>query len=90
MLTFSRVFCCCIVVDRHWLTARSEQVMAKGKGLMQTYWCDPSSISTMSMGKVDSQLATVRKVVVKCVTKYNGINVTDLECVALSSMLIGS
>jgi hypothetical protein len=57
MLTFSRVFCCRIVVDRHWLTARSEQVMAKGKGLMQTYWCDPSSISTDVDGK--GRLSTI-------------------------------
>jgi hypothetical protein len=45
-LHFPAFCCCCIIVNRHWLTARSEQVMAKGKGLMQTYWCDPSSIST--------------------------------------------
>jgi hypothetical protein len=47
ILTFFR-FVFCIVVHRHWLTARSEQVMAKGKGSMQTYWCDPSSVSTDS------------------------------------------
>jgi Adenylate and Guanylate cyclase catalytic domain len=27
----------------HWLEARSDKVQAKGKGEMQTYWCDPSS-----------------------------------------------
>jgi hypothetical protein len=37
-----------IVDNRHWLTARSEEVMAKGKGLMQTYWCDPLSVRTDS------------------------------------------
>jgi hypothetical protein len=25
----------------HWLTPRDEKVMAKGKGLLQTYWCEP-------------------------------------------------
>jgi hypothetical protein len=38
----------------------------------------------MSMGKVDSQLSPVRKAVVKCVTKYSVINVTDLEFLALT------
>jgi hypothetical protein len=34
--------------NRHWLTMRSDQVMAKGKGLMQTYWCDPLLVRTDS------------------------------------------
>lgn len=25
----------------HWLSIREDQVMVKGKGMMQTYWCDP-------------------------------------------------
>jgi hypothetical protein len=37
-----------IVDNRHWLTTRSEEVMAKGKGMMQTYWCDPLSAGTDS------------------------------------------
>jgi hypothetical protein len=27
---------------RHWLTPREEKISAKGKGMMQTYWCEPS------------------------------------------------
>lgn len=26
---------------RHWLTRRDDQVYAKGKGLMTTFWCEP-------------------------------------------------
>jgi hypothetical protein len=28
---------------RHWLTPREDLVNAKGKGLLQTYWCEPQS-----------------------------------------------
>jgi 3'5'-cyclic nucleotide phosphodiesterase len=27
----------------HWLTSRADKVNAKGKGMMQTYWCEPKS-----------------------------------------------
>jgi class 3 adenylate cyclase len=27
----------------HWLEERSDKVDAKGKGEMQTYWCDPNA-----------------------------------------------
>jgi class 3 adenylate cyclase len=30
----------------HWLVARSDKVHAKGKGEMQTYWCDPNAQNT--------------------------------------------
>jgi hypothetical protein len=29
-------------IQSHWLRARTEKVMPKGKGMMQTYWCDPT------------------------------------------------
>jgi Adenylate and Guanylate cyclase catalytic domain len=29
---------------RHWLTTRRDKIVAKGKGEMQTYWCDPLAI----------------------------------------------
>jgi hypothetical protein len=28
---------------RHWLTPREDLVDAKGKGLLQTFWCEPQS-----------------------------------------------
>jgi hypothetical protein len=28
---------------QHWLTPRKDLVNAKGKGLLQTYWCEPQS-----------------------------------------------
>jgi hypothetical protein len=28
---------------QHWLTPRNDLVNAKGKGLLQTYWCEPQS-----------------------------------------------
>lgn len=27
---------------RYWLTLRENKIMVKGKGEMQTYWCDPT------------------------------------------------
>jgi class 3 adenylate cyclase len=30
----------------HWLQARSDKVHAKGKGEMQTYWCDPNALNS--------------------------------------------
>jgi hypothetical protein len=29
------------ILCRHWLVERPDKVTAKGKGLMQTYWCEP-------------------------------------------------
>jgi len=43
-----------IFYNRHWLTERSEEVMAKGKGLMHTFWCDPSSPNFHSDGSTPS------------------------------------
>jgi hypothetical protein len=36
------------------LTKRSEEVMAKGKGIMQTFWCDPFSPNFHSDGSAPS------------------------------------
>ena len=33
---------CIFDVRRDWLEARKERIVAKGKGMMQTYWCEPS------------------------------------------------
>jgi hypothetical protein len=33
----------------HWLTQREELVEAKGKGKMQTYWCEPSATGGKSI-----------------------------------------
>ena len=30
-----------IFIYRDWLTPREEKINAKGKGFMQTYWCEP-------------------------------------------------
>jgi hypothetical protein len=27
---------------RHWLFAREDKIIVKGKGMMQTYWCEPT------------------------------------------------
>jgi hypothetical protein len=35
---------------RHWLTLRDSQIMVKGKGYMQTYWCDPSKNNSNAGG----------------------------------------
>jgi hypothetical protein len=32
----------------HWLTPRKDLVNAKGKGLLQTYWCEPQSKGMLS------------------------------------------
>ena len=34
--------------SRDWLTPREEKIVAKGKGLMQTYWCEPGTSFTIS------------------------------------------
>jgi long-subunit acyl-CoA synthetase (AMP-forming) len=34
----------------HWLTIRDEKVMVKGKGMMQTYWCNPKQERKTSSG----------------------------------------
>lgn len=34
---------------RHWLTAREEMIFVKGKGNMQTYWCEPQNENTSSL-----------------------------------------
>jgi hypothetical protein len=39
---------------RHWLTPRKDLVNAKGKGLMQTYWCEPKSRGGSSSAKESS------------------------------------
>jgi hypothetical protein len=31
-----------LLLFRHWLMARKDMILAKGKGMMQTYWCEPS------------------------------------------------
>ena len=31
---------CAMYVLRHWLRSRETQLMVKGKGYMQTYWCE--------------------------------------------------
>ena len=36
-----------------WLTARTEQIIVKGKGTMQTYWCDPAT-SNLSIKDLSS------------------------------------
>jgi hypothetical protein len=41
IITHMTTFC-----YRHWLTLREEKIMAKGKGWMQTYWCDPRIVTT--------------------------------------------
>jgi hypothetical protein len=33
---------------QHWLTPRKDLVNAKGKGLLQTYWCEPQSKGRLS------------------------------------------
>lgn len=38
----------------HWLTQREDLVRAKGKGLMQTYWCTISNSSGSSLTNSDS------------------------------------
>jgi hypothetical protein len=38
---------------RHWLTPRKDLVNAKGKGMLQTYWCEPKS-GGMSSSVMDS------------------------------------
>jgi hypothetical protein len=45
---------------RHWLTLREEKIMAKGKGWMQTYWCDPCIVTTAhsSNGENDGMTAS--------------------------------
>lgn len=40
----------------HWLTPRDEQVLAKGKGLMQTYFCEPKT-GGASRGTAESSLS---------------------------------
>jgi 3'5'-cyclic nucleotide phosphodiesterase len=40
--------------DRKWLTPRSEQVNCKGKGLMSTFWVEPSA-SSIPDNEMDSQ-----------------------------------
>jgi hypothetical protein len=32
--------------ERHWLVARAELIAAKGKGMMQTYWCEPVDVTS--------------------------------------------
>ena len=41
---------------RYWLTLRENKITVKGKGEMQTYWCDPtkSRQSTVSGGDGES------------------------------------
>ena len=34
--------------NRYWLTVRDEQIIAKGKGAMTTYWCEPRSFQSRS------------------------------------------
>ena len=36
-------------LTREWLTLREDKIVAKGKGLMQTYWCEPISSHTISI-----------------------------------------
>lgn len=36
--------CLKICNKSHWLDARKEQIVAKGKGVMQTYWCEPNAV----------------------------------------------
>jgi 3'5'-cyclic nucleotide phosphodiesterase len=44
----------CVLCDRKWLTPRSEQVNCKGKGLMSTFWVEPSA-SSIPDNEIDSQ-----------------------------------
>lgn len=38
----------------NWLVLRDEQIMAKGKGMMQTYWCELRPSSTPSINRSSS------------------------------------
>ena len=39
---------------RNWLTIRENTIIVKGKGEMQTYWCDPMNSRGSTMGEVAS------------------------------------
>jgi hypothetical protein len=37
-------------LERHWLTQREHIIDVKGKGMMQTFWCDPSKKHSNTIG----------------------------------------
>jgi hypothetical protein len=37
-------------ISSHWLTLRENQIMVKGKGSMQTYWCHPKIKNSSGSG----------------------------------------
>jgi hypothetical protein len=42
----------------HWLTPRNDLINAKGKGLLQTFWCEPQSKGNLSSA-LDSSVASL-------------------------------
>ena len=47
ILIISFSFLTIFFTHRDWLTQREEKIDAKGKGLMQTYWCEPLTSQTI-------------------------------------------
>ena len=45
-------FSSCFFSTREWLTPREEKQDVKGKGLMQTYWCEPSNSLHSELSKM--------------------------------------
>ena len=54
----THIICNASILVSHWLSERPEEVMAKGKGLLRTYWCDPSTPNFISDGRATSSTMT--------------------------------
>jgi hypothetical protein len=43
-------------MNSHWLMERPDMVTAKGKGLMQTYWCEPSTVRENPTNQIQARI----------------------------------